>query len=164
MVPLFAGLHHGFLADLFEISLDVYRSIHRSAGLMSFFLAPFHVLTSYSSLAKAHRFEHRWAVMFDADCHRGEYRFVCLWSFSILSAIESRIKSFSVHTKPWLCSYSILLGVILMADSFLAFICISSLACFWQRYYLRPVVFYIGITLSVVAAHGLYLCLTQGRA
>lgn len=57
MVPLFAGLHHGFLGDLFGISLDVYRRIHRSAGLMSFFLALFHVLTSYSSLAKAHRFE-----------------------------------------------------------------------------------------------------------
>lgn len=57
MVPLFVGLHHRFLADLFGISLDEYRFIHRSADLMSFFLALFQVLTSYSSLAKAHRFE-----------------------------------------------------------------------------------------------------------
>ena len=57
MIPLFAGLHHGFLADLFGISLDMYRRIHRSAGLMSFFLALFYVLTSYSSLAKARQFE-----------------------------------------------------------------------------------------------------------
>lgn len=139
MVPLFAGLHYGFLADLFGISLDVYRRIHRSAGLMSFFLALFHAFTSYSSLAKAHRFElilstYRWEVMFDADCYRGEYRCVCLWSFFILPAIGSPMKSFSVHTKLWLCSSSILLGVIChQTDFFLAYICIFSLACFWQR-------------------------------
>lgn len=57
MVPLFAGLHHGFLADLLGISLDMYQHIHRSAGLMSFVLALFHVLTSYNLLAKAHQFE-----------------------------------------------------------------------------------------------------------
>ena len=57
MVPLFAGLHYRFFADLFGISLNVYQRIHHSAGLMLFFFALFHVLTSYSLLAKAHRFE-----------------------------------------------------------------------------------------------------------
>lgn len=32
MTPLFASLHHSFLADLLGISLDLYRIIHRSGG------------------------------------------------------------------------------------------------------------------------------------
>lgn len=56
MIPLFAGPHHSFLADLLCVSLNAYRSVHCSAGLMSFVLALFHVLASVSlasfSLAK----------------------------------------------------------------------------------------------------------------
>jgi hypothetical protein len=44
MTPLFAGPHLGFLADLFGFSLDTYRLLHRSAGLMSFACILFHVL------------------------------------------------------------------------------------------------------------------------
>jgi hypothetical protein len=45
MMPLFFGPHLSFLASLFGVSLDTYRLIHRSAGLMSFILLLFHVLT-----------------------------------------------------------------------------------------------------------------------
>jgi hypothetical protein len=46
MVPLFAGPHLGFLADILGLSLNSLLRIHRSAGWMSFFLALFHVFIS----------------------------------------------------------------------------------------------------------------------
>lgn len=44
MIPLFLGPHLGFLADILGISLSTFRLLHRSAGLMSFGLALFHML------------------------------------------------------------------------------------------------------------------------
>jgi len=44
MIPLFAGPHLGFLADVLGFRLDTYRRIHRSVGVMSFALLLFHVL------------------------------------------------------------------------------------------------------------------------
>src|SRR5258705_6552614 len=37
-IPLFAGPHLSFLADLLGVSLRTYRHVHRSTGLMSFAL------------------------------------------------------------------------------------------------------------------------------
>ena len=45
MIPLFLGPHLSFLAGLFGVSLDTYRLVHRSAGVMSVMLLLFHVLT-----------------------------------------------------------------------------------------------------------------------
>jgi hypothetical protein len=45
MIPLFAGPHLGFLADMLGVPLKVYRLAHHSAGLMSFLLMPVHVLS-----------------------------------------------------------------------------------------------------------------------
>ena len=50
-IPLFAGPHLGFLADLLGVSLRTYRHVHRSAGLMSFALILFHVLVVVFSRA-----------------------------------------------------------------------------------------------------------------
>lgn len=46
MMPLFLGPHLSFPASLFGVSLDTYRLVHRSAGLMSVILLLFHVLTA----------------------------------------------------------------------------------------------------------------------
>jgi hypothetical protein len=50
IVPLFAGPHLGFLADLLGVSINIYRRIHRSAGLMSFLLTLFHVIVGLTSI------------------------------------------------------------------------------------------------------------------
>jgi hypothetical protein len=43
LVPLFAGPHLSFLADMLGLSLISFHRIHRSAGWMSFAMALFHV-------------------------------------------------------------------------------------------------------------------------
>jgi len=56
LIPLFAGLHISFLADLLGVTLATFRQIHRSAGVMSVLLALFHVpvaVASRSSFALA---------------------------------------------------------------------------------------------------------------
>jgi hypothetical protein len=45
MIPLFAGPHLSYLADILGVPLRAYRRIHRAGGMMSFFLLIFHVLT-----------------------------------------------------------------------------------------------------------------------
>ena len=45
----FAGSHLSFLADITSTPLRIYRLVHRSTGLMSFFLALFHVLVSVTN-------------------------------------------------------------------------------------------------------------------
>ena len=49
MVPVFAGPHLGFLADLLGLSMSTYRHLHRSAGIMSCALTVFHVLVAVAS-------------------------------------------------------------------------------------------------------------------
>ena len=44
MIPLFAGPHLSFLADVLGFRLGTYRLVHRSAGVMSFALLLFHIL------------------------------------------------------------------------------------------------------------------------
>lgn len=49
IIPLFAGPHLNFLADILGVSLNTYRRVHRSVGIMSFVLLLFHVLTVMAS-------------------------------------------------------------------------------------------------------------------
>ncbi|KAI9769850.1 MAG: hypothetical protein M1840_003844 [Geoglossum simile] len=49
LIPVFAGPHLSFLADLLGLALSTFQQIHRSAGLMSVFLALFHVLIAVVS-------------------------------------------------------------------------------------------------------------------
>ena len=49
LVPVFAGPHHSFLADRIGLSLSSLRRVHRSASLMSFSLALFHVLVAVAN-------------------------------------------------------------------------------------------------------------------
>jgi hypothetical protein len=49
MIPLFAGPHLSYLADLLGLTLRTFRCIHRSAGLMSFSLAIVHVSIAFAS-------------------------------------------------------------------------------------------------------------------
>ena len=49
MVPVFAGPHLSFLADLLGLSMSTYRHLHRSAGIMSCSLTLFHVLVAVAS-------------------------------------------------------------------------------------------------------------------
>jgi hypothetical protein len=44
--PLLSGPHLDFLADLLGLPLKAYRCVHRSAGLVAFALAVFHVLAA----------------------------------------------------------------------------------------------------------------------
>ena len=49
LIPLFAGPHLGFLADLLGVNLSTIRQIHRSAGVMAVLLAAFHTLVAVGS-------------------------------------------------------------------------------------------------------------------
>jgi hypothetical protein len=51
LIPVSAGPHLSFLADVLGVSLSTYKLLHRSAGLMSSALTLFHVLTTVSSRA-----------------------------------------------------------------------------------------------------------------
>jgi len=44
MIPLFAGPHLAFLADLLAVPLRIIRRVHRSVGIMAFLLGVVHVL------------------------------------------------------------------------------------------------------------------------
>lgn len=44
IIPLFLGAHLSSLADLFGVSLETFRLVHRSAGIMSFALVLLHAL------------------------------------------------------------------------------------------------------------------------
>jgi hypothetical protein len=44
LIPLFAGSHLSFLADVLGITLRMHRRFYRSAGLMSFALLVLHIL------------------------------------------------------------------------------------------------------------------------
>ena len=45
MIPLFASPHLSFLANMLGFRLGTYHRVHRSAGLMSSALLPFHILS-----------------------------------------------------------------------------------------------------------------------
>lgn len=49
MAPLFGGLHHDFLADLFGSSLKTCQRVHRSAGFAAFACAALHVIIAAMS-------------------------------------------------------------------------------------------------------------------
>ena len=49
MIPVLAGHHLGFLADILGIPLSVYQRLHRAGGVMSFLLLLCHVLAVIST-------------------------------------------------------------------------------------------------------------------
>lgn len=49
LIPLFAVPHLGTLADLLGVSLNTFRQIHRSAGVMAVLLTIFHVVVMVAS-------------------------------------------------------------------------------------------------------------------
>lgn len=49
LIPLFAGPHLSTVADLLGLTLDTFRQIHRSAGVMTVLLAILHVLMAVSA-------------------------------------------------------------------------------------------------------------------
>ena len=49
LIPLFAGPHLDFLADLLGLNLNTIRQIHRSTGVMTVLLAVFHVIVAVAS-------------------------------------------------------------------------------------------------------------------
>jgi len=65
MIVVFAGPHLSFLADILGLSLTLYRRLHRSFGLMSFFLLSFHVLTMIGSRVSfpLRQAENLWGVI-----------------------------------------------------------------------------------------------------
>ena len=114
MIPLFAGPHLSFLADMLGFRLATYRRVHRSAGLMSFALLLFHILsiavqrTSFSLSVPEHLYGmiecphlhlHYLAL---TVCRQGR-RYVCLCYSPIPSCADPLTKSFFARTKHWLC-------------------------------------------------------------
>ncbi|KAH8585445.1 hypothetical protein B0O99DRAFT_530852 [Bisporella sp. PMI_857] len=51
LIPLLAGAHHAFLADLLGVSLRTIRLVHRSAGIVTCLLCPLHILIAVASKA-----------------------------------------------------------------------------------------------------------------
>ena len=49
LIPLFAVPHLGTLADLLGVTINTFRQIHRSAGVMAVMLTIFHVLVMLAS-------------------------------------------------------------------------------------------------------------------
>jgi hypothetical protein len=65
MIPIFAGAHQSFLADVLGVSLNTYQRVHRSTGTIAFLLLVFHIA---SVVAKRTHFplqvaENVWAVI-----------------------------------------------------------------------------------------------------
>jgi len=65
LVPLLSGPSFNVLADLLGISLGTFRRFHRSAGVMSFVLLVFHVITVVASRTtfSLHVPENLWGVV-----------------------------------------------------------------------------------------------------
>jgi hypothetical protein len=141
MIPVFAGPHLGFLADLLGLSMSTYRHLHRSAGIMSCGLALFHVLVAVASQPSfgLDLPQNLFAVIVSVrspchilkltlhreDRHLGFYC-CCLLQFSA----GSRTKYFSVYIKHWRYSLGTLFGVIyLLMGPSLAFTYILVLHC-----------------------------------
>jgi len=123
MIPLFAGPHLSFLADMLGFRLGTYRRIHRSAGLMSFALLLFHILivavqrTSFSLRIP----EHLYGMIVCPRCHsryvaltacRQDRRCVCSCYSPIPSCADPPTKSFFARIKHWPCFPPTRCGVI----------------------------------------------------
>jgi hypothetical protein len=65
IIPVFAGPHLSFLADILGISLASIYRVHRYSGIMSCFLIVFHtiVVASDQSSWSFHQIEHIWGLV-----------------------------------------------------------------------------------------------------
>ena len=123
MIPLFAGPHLSFLADVLGFRLDTYCRVHRSAGSMSFALLLFHVLVvaaqrTSSSVGVP---QHLYGVIVRpprcsrcstlTEC-RQDRRCVCSCYSPIPSCADLPTKSFFGRTKHWRCCPPTRRGVI----------------------------------------------------
>ena len=65
MIPLFAGFHLSFLADILGIRLKSYQLIHRSVAAMSVLLLIFHIMAAFASRSdfSLHITENLWGVI-----------------------------------------------------------------------------------------------------
>jgi len=136
MIPVFAGPHLSFLADILGFRLGAYRYVHRSAGLMSFALLLFHVLvvviqrTSISVGVP----EHLYGIIVGPCCrsrclvltvYRQDRRCVCSCYSPIPCCVDLPTKSFFVRTKYWLGFLPTRPGVICRQTRFFP-VCIST--------------------------------------
>ena len=123
MIPLFAGPHLSFLADILGFCLGTYRHVHRSAGVMSFALLLFHALvvavqrTSLSLRVSTHLYgtivcPHRCSRYSVLIMCRQDRPCVCSCSSLIPSCADLPTKSFFVRTKHWPCFPPTRFGVI----------------------------------------------------
>ena len=111
MIPLFAGAHLSFLADLLGFPLNTVRRVHRSAGLMAVALLLFHALvlvsdrTSFSLKVPEHLYglivRHPSPLAFTLTPPRQDRPSVFSCSSHIPSCAGPRTKSFSERTKHW---------------------------------------------------------------
>jgi len=69
LVPLLSGPSFNVLADLLGISLSMFRRLHRLAGVMSFVLLVFHVVTAVASQDSfpLHIPENLWGVIVSSN-------------------------------------------------------------------------------------------------
>lgn len=69
LVPLLSGPSFNVLADLLDISLSMFRRLHRLAEVMSFVLLIFHVVTAVASQDSfpLHILENLWGVIVSSN-------------------------------------------------------------------------------------------------
>ena len=123
MIPLLAGPHLSFLADILSFRLGTYRRVHRSAGVMSFALLLFHVLvvafqrTSLSLRIPEHLYgtiicPRRCSPYLALMACRQDRPCVCSCYSPIPSYANPPMKSFFARTKHWPCFPLARFGVI----------------------------------------------------
>lgn len=94
LVPAYSGAHLSFLADVFGISLRTFRVIHRSAGVMAFFLLAFHVAITMATRTPfpLHTAENMWGLIVGILC-------------TGLAAFASNIRLLTVCRAPLRCVF-----------------------------------------------------------
>lgn len=123
MIPLLAGPHLSFLADILGFRLGTYRRVHRSAGVMSFALLLSNVLvvafqrTSLSLRIPEHLYgtivcPRRCSPYLALMACRQDRPCVCSCYSPIPSYANPPMKSFFARTKHWPCFPLARFGVI----------------------------------------------------
>jgi hypothetical protein len=122
LIPLFSGPSFNVLTDLLGISLGMFRRFHRLAGVMSFVLLVFHVITVLASRTSfsLHVPENLWGLIVSFNpfyriltifnSAREDRRYVFSYSLCLFSACY-HTKSSSARIKHWQCFLPIPFGV-----------------------------------------------------
>lgn len=112
-IPLCAGFHHAFVADLLGLSLKTIRGIHRSAGWMACGLLLLHAMAAASQaslplsvpqnlFAAIVRSFYYFSLFRELMPYRVRRCFASSSSSSCLRSAASHTNSSSAHTKPLL--------------------------------------------------------------